>query len=52
MNTNHNKLALRKQTIRTLTAGELNVAHDRPGHRAGEALNARRQQRLTPRFQK
>ena len=23
MNTNHNKLALRKQSIRTLTAGEL-----------------------------
>ncbi len=25
MSTNHNKLALRKQSIRTLTAGELHV---------------------------
>ncbi len=27
MNTNHDKLALRKQSIRTLTATELSVAH-------------------------
>ena len=27
MNTNHNKLALRRQSIRTLTADELSMAH-------------------------
>ena len=27
MNTNHNKLALRRQSIRTLTADELSTAH-------------------------
>jgi hypothetical protein len=33
MNTNHNKLALRKQSIRTLTAGELRlVAGGREGN--------------------
>jgi hypothetical protein len=27
VNTNHNKLALRKQSIRTLTADEMQIAH-------------------------
>ena len=31
MNTNHNKLALRKQSIRILTAGELRIAHGGDG---------------------
>ena len=31
MNTNHNKLALRKQSIRTLTADELRIAHGGDG---------------------
>ena len=31
MNTNHNKLALRKQSIRILTADELRIAHGGDG---------------------
>ena len=31
MNTNHNKLALRRQSIRTLTADELRMAHGGEG---------------------
>jgi hypothetical protein len=31
MNTNHNKLALRKQSIRTLTADEMQIAHGGEG---------------------
>ena len=32
MNTNRNKLALRRQSIRTLTAGELAFAHGGQGN--------------------
>ena len=35
MNTNHNKLALRKQSIRILTASELRVAHGGDGGTGG-----------------
>jgi hypothetical protein len=37
MNTNHSKLALRKQSIRTLTASELSVAHG--GERGNTTTN-------------
>ncbi len=35
MNTNRNKLALRRQSIRTLTAGELAFAHGGQGNGQG-----------------
>ena len=46
MNTNHNKLALRKQSIRTLTATELRVvaggrASDSGGNGTGTGTQAR-----------
>jgi hypothetical protein len=38
MNTNRNKLALRRQSIRTLTAGELAFAHGGQGNGTGTTI--------------
>jgi hypothetical protein len=40
MNTNRNKLVLRRQSIRTLTAGELSFAHGGQGNGTGGTITS------------